>query len=164
MTEFMPVMISQNRARSFCSKLLLGCKTWSSFPEMKAALTINTFSLSCDCKQSIEFFVGMLGSFVGHLSSCCLGNYYGTPKPPRQPIIGTVILSDAGSQQSTPKRTKSYNDMQNARVVPADDDDDDQATEMNNSFTGEGVGAPLQLASLCLLNFLSLQLSLSVHA
>uniref|UniRef100_A0A8C4EY14 Membrane-associated guanylate kinase, WW and PDZ domain-containing protein 1 n=1 Tax=Dicentrarchus labrax TaxID=13489 RepID=A0A8C4EY14_DICLA len=66
------------------------------------------------------------------------GNYYGTPKPPRQPIIGTVILSDAGSQQSTPKRTKSYNDMQNARVVPADDDDDDQATEMNNSFTGEG--------------------------
>uniref|UniRef100_A0A671X7P9 Membrane-associated guanylate kinase, WW and PDZ domain-containing protein 1 n=1 Tax=Sparus aurata TaxID=8175 RepID=A0A671X7P9_SPAAU len=71
------------------------------------------------------------------------GNYYGTPKPPRQPIIGTVILSDAGSQQSTPKRTKSYNDMQNARVVPADDDDDDQATEMNNSFTGEGVAAPL---------------------
>uniref|UniRef100_A0A8D0D9B5 Membrane-associated guanylate kinase, WW and PDZ domain-containing protein 1 n=1 Tax=Sander lucioperca TaxID=283035 RepID=A0A8D0D9B5_SANLU len=66
------------------------------------------------------------------------GNYYGTPKPPRQPIGGTVILSDAGSQQSTPKRTKSYNDMQNARVVPADDDDDDQATEMNNSFTGEG--------------------------
>uniref|UniRef100_A0A671XAM5 Membrane associated guanylate kinase, WW and PDZ domain containing 1 n=1 Tax=Sparus aurata TaxID=8175 RepID=A0A671XAM5_SPAAU len=71
------------------------------------------------------------------------GNYYGTPKPPRQPIIGTVILSDAGSQQSTPKRTKSYNDMQNARVVPADDDDDDQATEMNNSFTGEGVAQTL---------------------
>uniref|UniRef100_A0A3B4WVZ2 Membrane associated guanylate kinase, WW and PDZ domain containing 1 n=1 Tax=Seriola lalandi dorsalis TaxID=1841481 RepID=A0A3B4WVZ2_SERLL len=76
------------------------------------------------------------------------GNYYGTPKPPRQPIIGTVILSDAGSRQSTPKRTKSYNDMQNARVVPADDDDDDQATEMNNSFTGEGVVAPLQPLSL----------------
>uniref|UniRef100_A0AAQ5YSV4 Membrane associated guanylate kinase, WW and PDZ domain containing 1a n=1 Tax=Amphiprion ocellaris TaxID=80972 RepID=A0AAQ5YSV4_AMPOC len=70
------------------------------------------------------------------------GNYYGTPKPPRQPIIGTVILSDAGSRQSTPTRTKSYNDMQNARVVPADDDDDDQATEMNNSFTGEGTAAP----------------------
>ncbi|XP_075883167.1 membrane-associated guanylate kinase, WW and PDZ domain-containing protein 1-like isoform X5 [Nelusetta ayraudi] len=64
------------------------------------------------------------------------GNYYGTPKPPRQPVIGTVILSDADSQQSTPKRTKSYNDMQSVRVVPADDDDDDQATEMNNSFTG----------------------------
>ena len=62
-----------------------------------------------------------------------------------------MILSDAGSQQSTPKRTKSYNDMQNARVVPADDDDDDQATEMNNSFTGEGVAAPLQ--PLCLQKF-----------
>ncbi|XP_016891393.1 membrane-associated guanylate kinase, WW and PDZ domain-containing protein 1-like isoform X2 [Cynoglossus semilaevis] len=64
------------------------------------------------------------------------GNYYGTPKPPQQPITGTVILSDADSQQSPPKRTKSYNDMQNARVVPADDDDDERATEMNNSFTG----------------------------
>lgn len=74
---------------------------------------------------------------------CCLGNYYGTPKPPRQPLIGTVNLSDAGSRQSTPKRTKSYNDMQNAQVVPADDDDDDQASEMNNSFTGEGTVAPL---------------------
>lgn len=38
--------------------------------------------------------------------------------------------------------------MQNARVVPADDDDDDQATEMNNSFTGEGVAAALQPLSL----------------
>uniref|UniRef100_A0A674NPV5 Membrane-associated guanylate kinase, WW and PDZ domain-containing protein 1 n=1 Tax=Takifugu rubripes TaxID=31033 RepID=A0A674NPV5_TAKRU len=64
------------------------------------------------------------------------GNYYGTPKPPKQPVIGTVILNDANSQQSTPKRTKSYNDMQSVRVVPADDDDDDQATEMNNTFTG----------------------------
>ncbi|XP_043969840.1 membrane-associated guanylate kinase, WW and PDZ domain-containing protein 1-like [Gambusia affinis] len=64
------------------------------------------------------------------------GNYYGTPKPPRQPIIGTVTLSDAGSHPSTPKRTKSYHDMQKVHVVPADDDDDDQATEMNNSFTG----------------------------
>uniref|UniRef100_A0A8C2WZA1 Membrane associated guanylate kinase, WW and PDZ domain containing 1 n=1 Tax=Cyclopterus lumpus TaxID=8103 RepID=A0A8C2WZA1_CYCLU len=73
------------------------------------------------------------------------GNYYGTPKPPRQqPISGTVILGDAGSQQSTPTRTKSYNDMQNARVAPADDDDDDQATEMNNSFTGEGRGGTLR--------------------
>lgn len=34
--------------------------------------------------------------------------------------------------------------MQSVRVVPADDDDDDQATEMNNSFTGEGVIAPVQ--------------------
>ncbi|XP_077942268.1 membrane-associated guanylate kinase, WW and PDZ domain-containing protein 1-like [Gasterosteus aculeatus] len=64
------------------------------------------------------------------------GNYYGTPKPPRQPVGGTVIAGHAGSQQSTPKRTKSYNDMQHGRVVPADHDDDDQASEMNNSFTG----------------------------
>ncbi|XP_032377772.1 membrane-associated guanylate kinase, WW and PDZ domain-containing protein 1 isoform X3 [Etheostoma spectabile] len=77
------------------------------------------------------------------------GNYYGTPKPPRQPIGGTVILSDAGSQQSTPKRTKSYNDMQNARVVPADDDDDDQATEMNNSFTGSLVRSLFPSPLLC---------------
>ncbi|TKS77760.1 Membrane-associated guanylate kinase, WW and PDZ domain-containing protein 1 [Collichthys lucidus] len=77
------------------------------------------------------------------------GNYYGTPKPPRQPIIGTVILSDANSQQSTPKRTKSYNDMQNARVVPADDDDDDQATEMNNSFTGSLVRSLFPSPFLC---------------
>ncbi|XP_062315119.1 membrane-associated guanylate kinase, WW and PDZ domain-containing protein 1-like isoform X5 [Osmerus eperlanus] len=77
------------------------------------------------------------------------GNYYGTPKPPRQPVIGTVILSDAGSQQSTPKRTKSYNDMQNARVVPADDQDDDQATEMNNSFTGSLVRSFFPSPLLC---------------
>uniref|UniRef100_A0A8C7SNB2 Membrane associated guanylate kinase, WW and PDZ domain containing 1a n=1 Tax=Oncorhynchus mykiss TaxID=8022 RepID=A0A8C7SNB2_ONCMY len=74
------------------------------------------------------------------------GNYYGTPKPPRQPVVGTVIFSNAvllngppGSQQSTPKHTKSYNDMQNTRVVPADYEDDDQTTEMNNSFTGESL-------------------------
>ncbi|XP_042348366.1 membrane-associated guanylate kinase, WW and PDZ domain-containing protein 1-like isoform X4 [Plectropomus leopardus] len=77
------------------------------------------------------------------------GNYYGTPKPPRQPISGTVILSDADSKQSTPKRTKSYNDMQNARVVPADDDDDDQATEMNNSFTGSLVRSLFPSPLLC---------------
>ncbi|XP_061591865.1 membrane-associated guanylate kinase, WW and PDZ domain-containing protein 1-like isoform X4 [Cololabis saira] len=77
------------------------------------------------------------------------GNYYGTPKPPRQPIIGTVTLSDAGSYQSTPKRTKSYNDMQNARVVPADDDDDDQAPEMNNSFTGSLVRSLFPSPLLC---------------
>ncbi|KAM9751632.1 membrane-associated guanylate kinase, WW and PDZ domain-containing protein 1-like isoform 4-T4 [Menidia menidia] len=77
------------------------------------------------------------------------GNYYGTPKPPRQPIIGTLTLSDAGFHQSTPKRTKSYNDMQNARIVPADDDDDDQATEMNNSFTGSLVRSLFPSPLLC---------------
>uniref|UniRef100_A0A673Y8R2 Membrane-associated guanylate kinase, WW and PDZ domain-containing protein 1 n=1 Tax=Salmo trutta TaxID=8032 RepID=A0A673Y8R2_SALTR len=84
------------------------------------------------------------------------GNYYGTPKPPRQPVVGTVILSDAvlldgppGSQQSTPKRTKSYNDMQNAQGVPADYEDDDQATEMNNSFTGSLVRSLFPSPLLC---------------
>ncbi|XP_077445159.1 membrane-associated guanylate kinase, WW and PDZ domain-containing protein 1-like isoform X10 [Stigmatopora argus] len=77
------------------------------------------------------------------------GNYYGTPKPPRQPIIGTVIFGDAGSQQSTPKRTKSYNDMQSVRVVPADDDNDDQASEMNNTFTGSLVRSLFPSPLLC---------------
>ncbi|XP_072223892.1 membrane-associated guanylate kinase, WW and PDZ domain-containing protein 1-like isoform X2 [Leuresthes tenuis] len=77
------------------------------------------------------------------------GNYYGTPKPPRQPIIGTLTLGDAGSHRSTPKRTKSYNDMQNARVAPADDDNDDQATEMNNSFTGSLVRSLFPSPLLC---------------
>uniref|UniRef100_A0AAY4D8U7 Membrane-associated guanylate kinase, WW and PDZ domain-containing protein 1 n=1 Tax=Denticeps clupeoides TaxID=299321 RepID=A0AAY4D8U7_9TELE len=69
------------------------------------------------------------------------GNYYGTPKPPSQPPCGTVITQDAlqdgltGSQSSTPKRTKSYNDMQHARVVPVDNGDEDTA-DMNNTFTG----------------------------
>uniref|UniRef100_A0A8C9SJL7 Membrane-associated guanylate kinase, WW and PDZ domain-containing protein 1 n=1 Tax=Scleropages formosus TaxID=113540 RepID=A0A8C9SJL7_SCLFO len=67
------------------------------------------------------------------------GNYYGTPKPPSQPPCGTVITGDAlhgGSQQSTPKHTKSYNDMQDARVVSAKHEDDGEVPEMNNSLTG----------------------------
>uniref|UniRef100_A0A8C9SVU0 Membrane-associated guanylate kinase, WW and PDZ domain-containing protein 1 n=1 Tax=Scleropages formosus TaxID=113540 RepID=A0A8C9SVU0_SCLFO len=66
------------------------------------------------------------------------GNYYGTPKPPSQPPCGTVITGDAlhgGSQQSTPKHTKSYNDMQDARVVSAKHEDDGEVPEMNNSLT-----------------------------
>ncbi|XP_066554094.1 membrane-associated guanylate kinase, WW and PDZ domain-containing protein 1b isoform X4 [Amia ocellicauda] len=71
------------------------------------------------------------------------GNYYGTPKPPSQPLGGKVITSDAlqdslpGSQQSTPKRTKSYNDMQNAGIVHTENEDDDELPEMNSSFTGD---------------------------
>uniref|UniRef100_A0A8D0CFY6 Membrane associated guanylate kinase, WW and PDZ domain containing 1 n=1 Tax=Scleropages formosus TaxID=113540 RepID=A0A8D0CFY6_SCLFO len=72
------------------------------------------------------------------------GNYYGTPKPPSQPPGGKVISGDAlhdslpGSQHSTPKRTKSYNDMQNAGIGPAENDDDDELPEMSSSFTGKG--------------------------
>ncbi|XP_051967903.1 membrane-associated guanylate kinase, WW and PDZ domain-containing protein 1-like isoform X6 [Xyrauchen texanus] len=72
------------------------------------------------------------------------GNYYGTPKPPSQPPSGKVITGDApqdslpGSQQSTPRRSKSYNEMQNAGIVPTEtEDDDDEVPEMNSSFTGD---------------------------
>uniref|UniRef100_A0A8C5W7X1 Membrane-associated guanylate kinase, WW and PDZ domain-containing protein 1 n=1 Tax=Leptobrachium leishanense TaxID=445787 RepID=A0A8C5W7X1_9ANUR len=69
------------------------------------------------------------------------GNYYGTPKPPSQPTSGKLISGDAlqnrlsGSKQSTPRRTKSYNDMQNAGIVHTENDDYDDAPEMNSSFT-----------------------------
>uniref|UniRef100_A0A671LTV4 Membrane-associated guanylate kinase, WW and PDZ domain-containing protein 1 n=1 Tax=Sinocyclocheilus anshuiensis TaxID=1608454 RepID=A0A671LTV4_9TELE len=71
------------------------------------------------------------------------GNYYGTPKSPSQPPSGKVITGDAlqdslpGSQQSTPRRTKSYNEMQNAGIVPTETEDDDEVPEMNSSFTGD---------------------------
>ncbi|XP_026077206.1 membrane-associated guanylate kinase, WW and PDZ domain-containing protein 1-like isoform X3 [Carassius auratus] len=71
------------------------------------------------------------------------GNYYGTPKPPSQPPSGKVITGDAlqdslpGSQPSTPRRTKSYNEMQNAGIVPTETEDDDEVPEMNSSFTGD---------------------------
>ncbi|XP_006862174.1 PREDICTED: membrane-associated guanylate kinase, WW and PDZ domain-containing protein 1-like isoform X3 [Chrysochloris asiatica] len=71
------------------------------------------------------------------------GNYYGTPKPPSQPVSGKVIPTDAlqnlqsGSKQSTPKRTKSYNDMQNAGIVHAETEEEDDVPEMNSSFTAD---------------------------
>ncbi|XP_049571760.1 membrane-associated guanylate kinase, WW and PDZ domain-containing protein 1 isoform X28 [Orcinus orca] len=71
------------------------------------------------------------------------GNYYGTPKPPSQPLSGKVITTDAlqslhsGSKQSTPKRTKSYNDMQNAGIVHAENEEEDDVPEMNSSFTAD---------------------------
>ncbi|XP_053456544.1 membrane-associated guanylate kinase, WW and PDZ domain-containing protein 1 isoform X16 [Nycticebus coucang] len=70
------------------------------------------------------------------------GNYYGTPKPPSQPASGKVITTNAlqslqsGSKQSTPKRTKSYNDMQNAGIVHAENEEED-VPEMNSSFTAD---------------------------
>ncbi|XP_060737160.1 membrane-associated guanylate kinase, WW and PDZ domain-containing protein 1 isoform X10 [Tachysurus vachellii] len=79
------------------------------------------------------------------------GNYYGTPKPPSQPRCGTVITQDAlrhtlfGTWNSTPKRTKSYNDIQHARVVPVEQTEDaDFDTDMNNTFTARSLfPAPL---------------------
>uniref|UniRef100_A0A7N8XF21 Membrane-associated guanylate kinase, WW and PDZ domain-containing protein 1 n=1 Tax=Mastacembelus armatus TaxID=205130 RepID=A0A7N8XF21_9TELE len=81
------------------------------------------------------------------------GNYYGTPKPPVQPPGGKVISSSGnggdaplpdrlsgslpGSQHSTPLRTKSYNDMHNAGIVPGEQqqEDDEDLPDMNSSFT-----------------------------
>ncbi|OBS69840.1 hypothetical protein A6R68_01619, partial [Neotoma lepida] len=69
------------------------------------------------------------------------GNYYGTPKPPSQPVSGKVTTTDAlhslqsGSKQSTPKRTKSYNDMQNAGIVHPENEEEEDVPEMNSSFT-----------------------------
>ncbi|XP_009995319.1 PREDICTED: LOW QUALITY PROTEIN: membrane-associated guanylate kinase, WW and PDZ domain-containing protein 1 [Chaetura pelagica] len=71
------------------------------------------------------------------------GNYYGTPKPPSQPLSGKVNSPDAlqnlqsGSKQSTPKRTKSYNDMQNAGIVHPENEEEDDVPEMSSSFTAE---------------------------
>ncbi|KAM4741381.1 membrane-associated guanylate kinase, WW and PDZ domain-containing protein 1b isoform 3-T3 [Anableps anableps] len=82
------------------------------------------------------------------------GNYYGTPKPPVQPPSGKVISSSSGgdaplsdglsgslpgSQNSTPRRAKSYNDMRNAGIGLADQqlEDDEDLPDMNSSFTGE---------------------------
>uniref|UniRef100_A0A8C4VZH5 Membrane-associated guanylate kinase, WW and PDZ domain-containing protein 1 n=1 Tax=Gopherus evgoodei TaxID=1825980 RepID=A0A8C4VZH5_9SAUR len=73
------------------------------------------------------------------------GNYYGTPKPPSQPVSGKVINTDAlqnlqsNFKQSTPKRTKSYNDMQNAGIVHTENEneDEDDVPEMNSSFTAD---------------------------
>uniref|UniRef100_A0A7N8WZZ4 Membrane-associated guanylate kinase, WW and PDZ domain-containing protein 1 n=1 Tax=Mastacembelus armatus TaxID=205130 RepID=A0A7N8WZZ4_9TELE len=83
------------------------------------------------------------------------GNYYGTPKPPVQPPGGKVISSSGnggdaplpdrlsgslpGSQHSTPLRTKSYNDMHNAGIVPGEQqqEDDEDLPDMNSSFTGD---------------------------
>ncbi|KAI3370359.1 hypothetical protein L3Q82_025129, partial [Scortum barcoo] len=83
------------------------------------------------------------------------GNYYGTPKPPVQPPGGKVISSSSsggdaplpdglssslpGSQHSTPRRSKSYNDMHNAGIGPGDQqqEDDEDLPDMNSSFTGD---------------------------
>ncbi|XP_060787615.1 membrane-associated guanylate kinase, WW and PDZ domain-containing protein 1-like isoform X2 [Neoarius graeffei] len=74
------------------------------------------------------------------------GNYYGTPKPPSHPHCGTVITQDAlrhalsSSWNSTPKRTKSYNDIRHAPVVPVEQTEDAEfSTDMNNAFTARSL-------------------------
>ncbi|KAK1799545.1 hypothetical protein P4O66_000426 [Electrophorus voltai] len=71
------------------------------------------------------------------------GNYYGTPKPSSQPPGGKVISGDAlphgqpALLETTPRRTKSYNEMQNAGIASTETEDEDRLPEMNSSFTGD---------------------------
>ncbi|XP_056092549.1 membrane-associated guanylate kinase, WW and PDZ domain-containing protein 1 isoform X6 [Rhinichthys klamathensis goyatoka] len=65
------------------------------------------------------------------------GNYYGTPKPPNQPLSRTVITHDAlrdgfiGSQ-------KSFDRMQHEGVEQTElQEDADSSADMNNTFTGD---------------------------
>lgn len=54
------------------------------------------------------------------------------------PLPDGLSGSLPGSQHSTPRRTKSYNDMQNAGIVPGEQqqEDDEDLPDMNSSFTG----------------------------
>ncbi|XP_068170444.1 membrane-associated guanylate kinase, WW and PDZ domain-containing protein 1b isoform X4 [Antennarius striatus] len=83
------------------------------------------------------------------------GNYYGTPKPPAQPPGGKVISNSGsggdaplpdelsgslpGSQHSTPRRAKSYNDMQNAGIGPGEQqqEEDEDLPDMYSNYTGD---------------------------
>uniref|UniRef100_A0AAR2M2D9 Membrane-associated guanylate kinase, WW and PDZ domain-containing protein 1 n=1 Tax=Pygocentrus nattereri TaxID=42514 RepID=A0AAR2M2D9_PYGNA len=79
------------------------------------------------------------------------GNYYGTPKPSPQPPGVRVVSSDVSApgrpvpQQLTPRRTKSYNEMQNAGI--AETEDEEELPEMNSSFTGQCVCASVSGAT-----------------
>lgn len=67
------------------------------------------------------------------------------------PLPDGLSGSLPGSQHSTPRRSKSYNDMQNAGIGPGEQqqEDDEDLPDMNSSFTGTRGRAlhqrPLQL-------------------
>lgn len=74
------------------------------------------------------------------------------------PLPDGLSGSLPGSQHSTPRRTKSYNDMHNAGIGPGEQqqEDDEDLPDMNSSFTGtyrgqeveeEGGGLMLMLES-----------------
>lgn len=54
------------------------------------------------------------------------------------PLPDRLSGSLPGSQHSTPRRSKSYNDMQNAGIGPGEQqqEDDEDLPDMNSSFTG----------------------------
>lgn len=55
------------------------------------------------------------------------------------PLPDGLSSSLPGSQHSTPLRSKSYNDMHNAEIVPGEQqqEDDEDLPDMNSSYTGE---------------------------
>lgn len=54
------------------------------------------------------------------------------------PLPDGLSGSLPGSQHSTPRRSKSYNDMHNAGIGPGEQqqEDDEDLPDMNSSFTG----------------------------
>ncbi|KAK9970070.1 hypothetical protein ABG768_026038, partial [Culter alburnus] len=65
------------------------------------------------------------------------GNYYGTPKPPNQPLSRTLITHDALRDRFTGSQ-KSCDRMQHAGVVQTElQEDADSRADMNNTFTGD---------------------------
>ncbi|XP_067251682.1 membrane-associated guanylate kinase, WW and PDZ domain-containing protein 1 isoform X4 [Chanodichthys erythropterus] len=65
------------------------------------------------------------------------GNYYGTPKPPNQPLSRTLITHDALQDRFTGSQ-KSCDRMQHAGVVQTElQEDADSRADMNNTFTGD---------------------------
>ena len=54
------------------------------------------------------------------------------------PLPDGLSSSLPGSQHSTPRRAKSYNDMQNAGLVFGEQqlEDDEDLPDMNSSYTG----------------------------
>lgn len=62
------------------------------------------------------------------------------------PLPDGLSGSLPGSQHSTPRRSKSYNDMQNAGIGPGEpqQEDDEDLPDMNSSFTGRAERQQLQ--------------------
>ncbi|KAG1949118.1 membrane-associated guanylate kinase, WW and PDZ domain-containing protein [Pimephales promelas] len=65
------------------------------------------------------------------------GNYYGTPKPPNQPLSRTVITHDALRDRFISSQ-KSCDRMQHEGVEQTElQEDADSSADMNNTFTGD---------------------------
>lgn len=62
------------------------------------------------------------------------------------PLPDGLSGSLPGSQHSTPRRSKSYNDMHNAGIGPGEQqqEDDEDLPDMNSSFTGMHGGQEIE--------------------